>query len=178
MRYPVTITKDDNDTFLVTFPDVPGAITYGKTKEDALAHAVDALLTIFDARMRDREELPAPSERAGAAVDVPPLEAAKIELYRTMRAEKVNKTELAKRLNWHLPQVDRVLNVRHESQLDQLSQAFNVLGKRLVLTTEPLRAKAAASRVTNVVPGRATATASRSRAAAPRATAARRRQPR
>jgi hypothetical protein len=36
MRYPVTLSKDDNGTFLVRFADVPEAITYGDTKEEAL----------------------------------------------------------------------------------------------------------------------------------------------
>jgi hypothetical protein len=50
-----------------------------------------------------------------------------------MRQRQVGKAELAKRLDWHLPQVDRVLNVRHGSQLDQLEAAFGALGKKLVL---------------------------------------------
>ena len=49
MRFPVTITPDDNNTFLVTFPDMPGAITHGDTKEEVLARAPEALLTVLDA---------------------------------------------------------------------------------------------------------------------------------
>jgi len=84
MEYPVTLTRDDNDTFLVTFPDVPEAVTYGDTKEAALEHAVDALLTIFDARIKDRRDIPIPSARkSGPHVRLPALESAKIELYRS-----------------------------------------------------------------------------------------------
>jgi antitoxin HicB len=36
-------------------------------------------------------------------------------------------------LNCHLPQVDRLLDLRHASRLDQLEAAFRVLGKRLTL---------------------------------------------
>ena len=32
----------------------------------------------------------------------------------------IGKAELARRLGWHLPQVDRVLNVHHHSRLDQI----------------------------------------------------------
>jgi len=134
MRYPVTLTRDDNDTFLVTFPDVPDAVTYGDTKEDALSRATDALLTIFDAYIKDRREIPAPSERRGESIELPALESSKIELYRAMRAGNVGKAELARRLDWHLPQVDRVLNVHHGSQIDQLEAAFSALGKKLVVT--------------------------------------------
>jgi antitoxin HicB len=134
MRYPVTLTRDDNDTYVVTFPDVPEAITYGDTKTEALERAPEALLTIFDAFMKDRREIPAPSVTRGTAIELPPLECTKLELYRAMRAEHVGKAELARRLDWHLPQVDRVLNIRHGSQLDQLDAAFRVLGKRLSIT--------------------------------------------
>jgi antitoxin HicB len=133
MRYPVTLTKDTNGTFLVRFPDVPDAITFGDTKEEALAQAQDALLTVFDAYMRDRRDIPAPSERIGVSVELPALETSKIELYRAMRAAEVNKSELARRLRWHLPQVDRVIDVRHGSQIDQIEAAFAALGKRLVV---------------------------------------------
>jgi antitoxin HicB len=133
MRYPVTVTKDDNDTYLVSFPDVPEAVTFGKTKAEALAHAQDALLTVFDAFIRERKDIPAASNRGTSFVELPALETTKVELYRAMREREVGKTELAKRLDWHLPQVDRVLNVRHGSQLDQLEAAFSALGKKLVL---------------------------------------------
>src|SRR5688572_15801680 len=125
MRYPVSITRDDNDTFLVTFPDVPGAVTYGDTIEEALTRAPDALATVFDALIKDRREIPPPSHVVSKyTVEVPALVTAKVCLYDIMRTTKVGKAELARRLDWHLPQVDRVLNVRHGSQLDQLESAF------------------------------------------------------
>jgi antitoxin HicB len=133
MRYPVTITPDDGQ-FTVTFPDVPEAVTFGETRDEALQRAPDALLTIFDAFMKDHRDLPAPSETSGDAIELPALESAKLELYRAMRAGNVRKAELARRLHWHLPQVDRVLRVKHGSQLDQLEAAFAALGKKLVLT--------------------------------------------
>src|SRR4051794_27673953 len=98
MRYPVTLTRDDNDTFLVTFPDVPEAVTYGATREEALERAPDALLTIFDAFMKDRRDIPRPSKTSRSTVVVPARAAAQIELYRVMRAGRVSKSELARRL--------------------------------------------------------------------------------
>jgi antitoxin HicB len=145
MRYPVTITPDDG-AFVVTFPDVPGAITYGDTIEEAIARAPDALLTIFDAYMKDRRDIPAPSPvYTGVAVELPTLESAKVELYRWMRAMNVNKTELARRLDWHMPQVDRVLDVHHGSQLDQLDAAFTAIGKHLRISIEDATPPAAVS---------------------------------
>jgi antitoxin HicB len=64
-------------------------------------------------------------------VTLPALTVAKLELYQAMRAAGVGKAELARRLNCHLPQIDRLLDLGHASRLDQLEQAFAALGKRL-----------------------------------------------
>ena len=85
--------------------------------------------------MKDRRDIPAPSlARGSARVRVPALDASKIALYQSMRERKVNKSELARRLDWHLPQVDRVLQIRHGSQIEQLEAAFAAVGKRLEIT--------------------------------------------
>jgi antitoxin HicB len=134
MEYPITLTRDDNHTWLVSFPDFPEAHTFGTDTADALRHAPDALATVLDAYIKDRRDIPAPS--AGAAnhsVTVPALMEAKIALYRAMRAARIGKSELGRRLDWHLPQIDRLLAMTHGSKLEQLEAAFAALGKRLEL---------------------------------------------
>jgi antitoxin HicB len=80
MLYPARLTPDDNGTVLITFPDVPGAVSFGNTPDEAIAHGLDALLTVFDGLMKDRRPIPEPSTPAPTAVlvVVPPLEAAKV----------------------------------------------------------------------------------------------------
>jgi antitoxin HicB len=131
VRYPVTLTRDDNDTLLVSFPDFPEAHTFGEDKDEALTRAVDALQTIIDAYIRDRQNIPEPSAIKGEHVTLPALVATKLQLYRRMREEHINKTELARRLQVHLPQVDRLLDVRHGSKLEQLEAAAEALGGHL-----------------------------------------------
>ena len=87
MRYPVTITPDDGQ-FTATFPDVPEAVTFGETREEALRRSSDALLTIFDALMKDRRDIPEPSQVTKDPIELPALESAKIELYLAMRAQR------------------------------------------------------------------------------------------
>ncbi len=48
-----------------------------------------------------------------------------------MRAAGVNKTELARRLGWHMPQIDRLLDLSHAPHLDQIEAALQALNKRL-----------------------------------------------
>lgn len=134
VRYPVVLAPDDNDTILVTFPDFPEAHTFGNDEPEALARAIDALETVIDAYIRDRRDIPAPSAVTGPSVTLPTLMATKVQLYARMRQQGVNKTELAKRLNVHLPQVDRLLDVRHGSQLGQLDAAARALGGHLEIS--------------------------------------------
>jgi antitoxin HicB len=131
LTYPVHLEPDDNDTILVTFPDVPGAHTFGEDEQEALMRAIDALETMLQTYIDDRQDIPLPSPAHGPSVTLPALSATKIALYQAMRAANVRKAELARRLDWHLPQVDRLLDLRHASRLDQLEAAFRVLGKRL-----------------------------------------------
>jgi len=132
LRYPVKFERDTNGTILADFPDVPEAHTFGDDRDEALARAVDALETAFMLYMDNRKAIPEPSTRKrGAFVTLPALTAAKLALYSVMRAGRISKAELARRLNCHLPQVDRLLDLRHGSRLDQLEVAFRVLGKEL-----------------------------------------------
>ncbi len=93
-------------------------------------HAVDAFETALSIYIDDRRDIPKPSaiKRHGKFVTVPALTEAKLALYSAMRAQRVGKAELARRLNWHLPQVDRLLDLLHSSRPDQLEAAFHALG--------------------------------------------------
>lgn len=134
LDYPVRL-EPDGDSILVTSPDFPELATFGEDREDALGHASDALEEAIAARMRGGEDVPEPSEGDAYAV-VPTLTAAKSLLYRAMRSQGVGKAELARRLGWHAPQVDRVLDVRHRSRMDQIDAALGALGARLRVSAE------------------------------------------
>ena len=136
MRYSVVLTPDDNDTVLVTVPDLPDATTFGEDREGALARAVDAIETALMGRMADRDVIPEPSADAPDHVELPALSVAKIALYRAMRSERVGKAALAKRLGVALPQVDRLLDLRHHSRLDALERALAALQRSLIISVE------------------------------------------
>lgn len=130
--YPVTFTPDDNGTILVTFPDIPEAVTFGDDEDDALLRAVDALESMLAAKMVDREDIPTPSfTDDGPYVRLSALTTAKVLLYQVMKQQNIRKAELARRLGWHAPQADRLLDLNHASRLDQIERALAVLGKHL-----------------------------------------------
>ena len=137
MRYAVTLAPDDNGTILVTVPDLPEAVTFGKDREDALARAVDAIETALMGAMAAREDILAPKSVDGADyVALPALASAKVALYQAMRAEGVGKATLAKRLDVALPQIDRLLDLRHSSRLDAIERAFAALGREMEIVVK------------------------------------------
>jgi len=145
VRYPVALESDGN-TVLVSFPDFPEAHTFGDDEEEALTRAENALLTLLDAYIRDRQDIPAPSRAGGPHVPLSGLVSAKLGLYGAMRASGIGKAELARRLGCHLPQVDRLLDLRHASRLDQLEQALHAIGRRLAVSVVPAGAPARGAR--------------------------------
>jgi antitoxin HicB len=146
LDYPVLLTPDDNGTLLVTCPDLPEVTTFGNDRADALRHAHDAIEEAIAARIAARVDIPLPSaprrrrKRKGAPgvarVALPTQTVLKAMLHRAMRARNLRKADLERRLGLHGPQVDRLLNPRHASRLDQIEAALAAVGKRLVVDVE------------------------------------------
>ncbi len=132
IAYPITL-KDDDGTLLATSPDFPELITFGDEREEAIARAVHALEEAIAARIHDRRDIPQPTQGETYAI-LPTLTSVKVMLYQGMRDQGVGKAELARRLGWHMPQVDRVLDVQHRSRLDQMDAALGAIGRRLYVT--------------------------------------------
>jgi antitoxin HicB len=110
LQYPANLERDSNGTVLVSFPDIPEAHTYGADADDAFARAANALETALALHMDFRRDIPSPSrlKRRGRAVTLPALTEAKIRLYEAMREEGMAEPDLARRLGWHTPQVDKL----------------------------------------------------------------------
>ena len=132
--YPVTLTPDEG-TEMVTFTDVPEAITFGMDEDEALLQAVDALESALTFYIEDRKLLPSPSKPKKAQKTVRPsaLECGKLGVYQAMTEQGIKKSELARRLGWHMPQIDRLFDLRHASKLDQIEAAASALGKHVKL---------------------------------------------
>lgn len=141
LTFPVELSPDDNGTFLATFPDVPGAVTFGDDEEQALVHAVDVLETMLLARILDRREIPAPSSANGRPTVRPTLLGTlKVMLYLAMRELGWRKADLARALDIDPRQADRLLDLRHASTVKHLEQALAVCGKRADVLMHSLKA--------------------------------------
>ncbi len=130
LTYPVILTPDDNKTVMVTSRDFPELVSFGEDDQNALLHAVDAFEEAIAARIAKREDVPAPS-RGKTRVALPTQTTIKTIIYQAMRDADLTKADMARKLAWHGPQVDRLLDIHHASRLDQLDQAAAALGKNL-----------------------------------------------
>ncbi|MGZ8320108.1 MAG: type II toxin-antitoxin system HicB family antitoxin [Telluria sp.] len=136
LAYPVALTKDTNGTFLVEVPDLPEANSVGDDEDEALLNAVDAIETALEIYFDERRPIPLPSKarKGQATVSLPAIEAAKILLWNEMQSQNIRKAELARRLNVHMPQVDRLFDLRHSSKVEFIEQAAKALGKNLQIS--------------------------------------------
>ncbi len=75
--------------------------------------------------------VPSKPKRGQRTVRPSALESAKLGVYQAMTEQGIKKSELARRLGWHMPQVDRLFDLQHASRLDQLEAAARVLGRHL-----------------------------------------------
>jgi antitoxin HicB len=140
LQYPVVLQRDDNDTWLVTFPDFDDAVTFGEAPDEALAHAVDALETVIISRMKHNRAVPTPSPARGRPlVVIRPLIAAKALLYKELKEQKVWINELARRLGCEYPVAHRLLDVSRKTQVDQIARALQALGRRVIIGMEPTK---------------------------------------
>ncbi len=130
--YPVNLRKDGK-FILVTFPDVPPAITQGNNRAHALEMAKEALELSMEFYFDDMRPVPMPSKpkRGQAVVELSPSVAAKVLLLNEMLRQKVRPIDLARRLGTTKQEVNRLTNLRHSTKIDRIDAALRTLGKRL-----------------------------------------------
>ena len=134
--YPVVLTPGEEDgDFVVSFPDLPEAITQGEDERDALEEATDALDEALAGRIRRGDEIPQPSRpgRGRRIVVQTPLIAAKAALYLQLRASHLTRSDLARILACDVREVRRLLDPKHPSKLSRIARALAALGGRLEL---------------------------------------------
>jgi antitoxin HicB len=134
LAYPVRLTADkQSGGYVVTFPDIPEAITQGETVEEALKMAQDALETALDFYFDDRRPVPAPSraKRGQRLVSLPVSIEAKVLLLNEMIRQRVRPADLARRLRTTPQVVNRLVNLRYVSKIDGIAGAMAALGKSL-----------------------------------------------
>lgn len=92
MFYPARFDPAPEGGFVVTFRDLPEAITQGDSHEEAMEMATDVLTETMDFYFEDRLEvpLPSPAQEGEVMVELPASVAVKVLLLNTLVREDVS----------------------------------------------------------------------------------------
>jgi antitoxin HicB len=133
LQYPANFEAAEEGGFVITFPDIPEAISQGEDVEDALVHAADVLESALDWYLEDGRPIPTPSKpkRGQYMIELPASLSAKVLLVNEMLAQKVRPAELARRLKITPQEVTRLIDVHHTTKIDGIAIALKALGKTL-----------------------------------------------
>lgn len=84
--YPVKMERDSNNTFLVTFPDIPEAMSVRDDEDEALLNALDALESAIEIYFDEKREVPPPSKpkKRQPVIKLPALVVSKVLLANEM----------------------------------------------------------------------------------------------
>lgn len=123
---------------VVSFPDVPEAITDGRSRHDALKNAEEALgLALLSYIARD---LPLPKPKARGPdlipIAVPPEIGAKVAVLEAVRERGLSKAAFARLIDRDEKEARRILDPKHPTKLVTLAEVLRLLGKRLVVGVE------------------------------------------
>ena len=134
MHYPATFQLDQKDNcYVVTFKDIPEALTQGYSLEEAKEMAQDALITAMDFYFDDNRSVPLPSlpNDNDHLISLPISVWVKVLLLNTMLEQRISQAELAKRLGKSRQEMQRIINLHHSTKIDTMADALACLGKTL-----------------------------------------------
>ena len=136
LQYPARLKADKSGGYVVTFRDVPEAITQGDGLNDALHRAQDALETAMEFYFDDQRPVPMPSapKRGERLVTLPVSESLKVLLLNEMVRQAIRPAELARRKHTARQEINRITTLRHAPKVDRVAEALAALGKRLSVT--------------------------------------------
>lgn len=134
--YPAELTPNGKGGFVVTFPDVPEAITEIMDESELEETATDCLVTAVDFYIEDHRPFPAPSKKKKnqVIIQLPVSISAKILLLNTMIANNIRPVDLARRMGIKPQEVNRIIDTGHTTKIDTIAKALSVLGKNLQLS--------------------------------------------
>ena len=135
MKYPATF-EPDTGGFVVTFRDIPEAITQGDDEAEAVDMAKDALLSSMDFYFEQKRQVPLPSKPTPGErlIPLPASVAVKVLLLNQMLEQNVIPSELARRMDTTRQEVNRLIDLKHTTRIDRIEEAMKALGRELKLS--------------------------------------------
>jgi antitoxin HicB len=136
--YPARFEQHEG-TIIVSFRDLPEAVTEGRTRADALVEATDCLDVAILFRIKEATSLPLPSRarRDETLVAASPHVAAKAAFARAFSDSGLTRVALAKILGVRETEVRRMLDPDHGTRLERLNEGMRALGRQLIVADRP-----------------------------------------
>ena len=137
LKYPANIVKD-NDTYLVSFPDMKNVVTFGTTLDEALNNAEEALNGCIESDFERNFSIPMPSKPDNDEMYQIPVAAhiAVAIMLRKLRAD-LSQIEVARQLHISYQVYQRLENPRKSNPtVKTLEKVARVFGKRFELGFE------------------------------------------
>lgn len=133
--FPATVVND-GEFKVVSFRDIPEAITQVSPDEDFLEVITDALATAMEFYIEDDRIIPFASEPQSGeiCIDLPLSLVGKIILHNTMLKNGKRQADIARALNIPTSEMARIVNPSRKTKIDTLAKAVVASGGRMVLT--------------------------------------------
>jgi len=133
MRYPAQFKRLKEGGYLITFRDIPEAITQSESLEEGVILAQDALRTAMEFYFEDQRAVPLPSpcKSNEDLVTLPASIWAKVLLLNSMIDGQIRQVDLARLMNIKPQQVTRLVNLDHPTKIDEIQRAIECTGRRL-----------------------------------------------
>ena len=133
--YPARLNKVGTG-YVVSFRDIPEALTEGRTKVEALEMNEKTLDTAMDFYFEEARQVPDPARarKDEVLITLPTSLSAKVLLLNEMLKEGMSPSVLARKLKTTPQSVTRIVDLHHPTKIDTISAALEAMGKKLVLT--------------------------------------------
>ena len=134
--YPALLRDNKAGGFIVSFRDVPEAITEIWSMEELQDTAVDALVTVLEMYFEKNRVFPEPSKpkKNEVMVALPLIVVAKMLLLNVMVSSNIRACDLARKMHIKPQEVNRIIDLQHNTKIDTIDSAMKALGKNLQLT--------------------------------------------
>lgn len=132
--YKATVVPNGEGGFIVSFKDIPEALTEISSMDEFQAVAKDCLITAIDFYIEDHRVFPLPEnvdEGETNVIKLPISIMAKILLLNTMVLGDVRPADLARKMHIRPQDVTRIIDTNHVTKIDTIAKALSVLGKNM-----------------------------------------------
>ena len=135
-QYPVELEDNNEGGFILKFRDFPDLNSEIWSLDELQNTGLSALITILDLYFEHNKVFPKPSahKENEKVITLPISIISKMLLLNTMVSSKIRPVDLARKMGVKPQEVNRIIDLTHNTRIDTIQKALNSLGKSLTLS--------------------------------------------